>query len=265
MALDKRLIAQYKRLYPKWEQTHAKYWAQNAARPFVTSGGVTSGNIAQRARMEPRAKFGPFGGPDITRRVNPEEFKSNKALRNAIAAMRREIAPSYRRRRLEQQKKWMVRRLEGFGDAELTALAEELSLDAVEELYDFQDFGDILNAAVDIKDSDPLVMIDLMEEGSMVDSLKARVRASAGDLSKSAQRRVATKMRKADREAARARKRAEYMAEEQQRRAEGVEYNIRMARRGREFLERYGVQDLFGSERNMTREEWIASYSRYWA
>lgn len=262
MALDKRLIAKYKRLYPKWEQTHAKYWAQNAARPFVTSGGVTSGNIAQRARMEPRAKFGPFGGPDATRRVNPEEFKSNKALRQAIAAMRRETSPGYRRRRLEQQKRWMVRRLEGFGDAELTALAEELTLDAVEELYDFRDFGDILNAAVDIKDSDPLVMIDLMEEGSIVDSLKQRVRASAGDLSKSAQRRVATKMRKADREAARASKRAEYVAGEQQRRQKTRDYNEEMAVKGRAWFERYAVQPVTDTR---SREEWIASYSRYWA
>lgn len=265
MALDKRLVAQYNRLYPKWEAAHARYWDANASRPFVTSGGRSPLNLAQQARMTPNAKVGPFGGPDFRRRVRGEEFKSNKALRNAIEAMKRETSKSYTRERQARQKQWMVRRIEAFGDAELTAVAEELSLEEIERLYDFEDFGDILNSSVAIQDSDPLLMIDPLVEDQIIDSLRQRVMAAKGGFSKAAQKRIAKKVRAADREAQRARKRAEYAEAEQQHRAEVTAYNIRMARKGREWLERYGLQSTFGAEAAMTREEWVASYAKYWA
>lgn len=262
--LDKKLIRQYNRLLPKWEKAHARYWQQNASRPYVTVSGVSTADLSQQARMTPKAKTGPYGGPDI-RRKRAEEYSSNRALRAAIESMRRETSPGFRRRRLENQKKWMLRRLEAFQDEELLAFAEELSLDQIEQLYDFGDFGQILNSSVDIINSDPTMALDPVEEEAMRDTLRQRIDEVLGELSPYRRRRAERKTRKARRKAEKARKRAEYMAEEPARRQQTRDYNARMASKGREWLERYGVKDTFGPEASMTREEWIASYSSYWS
>lgn len=234
--LNKKLIDQYNKLYPKWLKAHQKYWKKYAPMPYVTGKVKSDLTVGQQSQMVTGKSGRPFGAVDRPRKPDPNMFGSNKNLRAAIKSMKQELSPAYQKRRRQTQRESIIKTVQVFGNPTLEQSVRELTVEQVEYLMDATIFADVYwvyaypPSGVQQEDVvDEQLLFDL------VNAAKTNVKLKPGQRLK---QKIAQRRRKKKAESLQQR----WTREEAEREAR----NIELAKQGPEALKRYGVAAKFG-------------------
>lgn len=238
MALSKRLINQYNRLYRKWERRHRQYWKRAAMEPFITGYGQQHMTVAQASLTDPKERRG-YGAIGKPRRPDPSTFRTDKDLRRAIAAMKREVSPDFERRRAVEMRKSSQSAADILGLEELSRKIGTLSNEQLLHLNDYTDFSsEIWQMAYPPKGVSAEDIMDEVYLDYLVDEITARYPTRAQKRAEKSRQRQ-SKKRLAQRQ-------KKWSAQESERERR----NIELAKKGEQWLKSYGVPVTFGEGPN---------------
>ena len=129
----------YKRLERQWNKEHNKYWQKFAAHPYLTAYGESDTTLGMRSAMA-HVKGLPFGNIDYQRQLLPEQIRSEADLRKRAQILKRELSPTYQRKRITQLRKNLMEHAASFNDPRLPAMIKKLSNEQLFALQNFTNF-----------------------------------------------------------------------------------------------------------------------------
>lgn len=129
----------YKRLERQWNKEHNKYWQKFAAHPFLTAYGESDTTLGMRSAMA-HVKGLPFGNIDYQRQLLPEQIRSEADLRKRAQILKRELSPTYQRKRITQLRKNLMEHAASFNDTRIPAMIKKLSNEQLFALQNFTNF-----------------------------------------------------------------------------------------------------------------------------
>lgn len=129
----------YKRLERQWNKEHNKYWQKFAAHPFLTAYGESDTTLGMRSAMA-HVKGLPFGNIDYQRQLLPEQIRSEADLRKRAQILKRELSPTYQRKRISQLRKNLLEHAATFNDPRIPNMIKKLSNEQLFALQNFTNF-----------------------------------------------------------------------------------------------------------------------------
>lgn len=129
----------YKRLERQWNKEHNKYWQTFANQPFMTAYGAADMTLGQRSAAA-HVKGLPFGNIDYQRELLPEQIRSVKDLEQRKKILKREMSPSFQRKRITQLRKNLLEHAATFNDPRIPNMIKKLSNDQLFALQNFTNF-----------------------------------------------------------------------------------------------------------------------------
>lgn len=129
----------YKRIERQWNKEHNKYWRTFANRPFMTAYGAADMTLGQRSAAA-HVKGLPFGNIDYQRELLPEQIRSVKDLEQRKKILKREVSPSFQRKRITQLRKNLLEHAATFNDPRIPDMIKKLSNDQLFALQNFTNF-----------------------------------------------------------------------------------------------------------------------------
>lgn len=129
----------YKRIERQWNKEHNRYWQKFANQPFMTAYGVADMTLGQRSAAA-HVKGLPFGNIDYRRDLLPEQVRSVKDLEQRKRILKREMSPSYQRKRITQLRKNLLEHAATFNDPRLPNMIRKLSNEQLFALQNFTNF-----------------------------------------------------------------------------------------------------------------------------
>lgn len=129
----------YKRIERMWNKEHDRYWNKFADQPFMTAYGDSDMSLGQRSAAA-HVKGLPFGDIGYKRELMPEHIRSVEDLKNRTKILKREMSPSYQRKRITQLRKNLLEHAATFNDPRLPGMIKKLSNEQVFALQNFTNF-----------------------------------------------------------------------------------------------------------------------------
>lgn len=129
----------YKRLERQWNREHNRYWQKFAAHPFLTAYGESDTTLGMRSAMA-HVKGLPFGNIDYQRQLLPEQIRSEADLRKRAQILKRELSPTYQRKRITQLRKSLLEHAATFNDPRIPNMIRKLSNEQLFALQNFTNF-----------------------------------------------------------------------------------------------------------------------------
>lgn len=129
----------YKRIERQWNKEHNKYWQTFANQPFMTAYGAADMTLGQRSAAA-HVKGLPFGNIDYQRELLPEQIRSVKDLEQRKKILKREMSPSFQRKRITQLRKNLLEHAATFNDPRIPNMIKKLSNDQLFALQNFTNF-----------------------------------------------------------------------------------------------------------------------------
>ena len=129
----------YKRLERQWNKEHNKYWQKFADKPFMTAYGAADMTLGQRSAAA-HVKGLPFGNIDYQRELLPEQIRSVKDLEQRKKILKREMSPTYQRKRITQLRKNLLEYAATFNDPRIPSMIRKLSNEQLFALQNFTNF-----------------------------------------------------------------------------------------------------------------------------
>lgn len=129
----------YKRLERQWNREHNRYWQKFAAHPFLTAYGESDTTLGMRSAMA-HVKGLPFGNIDYQRQLLPEQIRSEADLRKRAQILKRELSPTYQRKRITQLRKNLLEHAATFNDPRIPNMIMKLSNEQLFALQNFTNF-----------------------------------------------------------------------------------------------------------------------------
>lgn len=129
----------YKRLERQWNREHNRYWQKFAAHPFLTAYGESDTTLGMRSAMA-HVKGLPFGNIDYQRQLLPEQIRSEADLRKRAQILKRELSPTYQRKRITQLRKNLLEHAATFNDPRIPNMIRKLSNEQLFALQNFTNF-----------------------------------------------------------------------------------------------------------------------------
>lgn len=129
----------YKRLERQWNKEHNRYWQKFAQHPFLTAYGESDTTLGMRSAMA-HVKGLPFGDIGYKRELLPEQIRSVEDLRNRMQILKRELSPSYKRKRIMQLRKNLLEHAATFNDPRIPNMIKKLSNEQLFALQNFTNF-----------------------------------------------------------------------------------------------------------------------------
>lgn len=129
----------YKRIERQWNKEHNRYWQKFAQHPFLTAYGESDTTLGMRSAMA-HVKGLPFGDIGYKRELLPEQIRSVEDLRNRMRILKRELSPSYRRKRITQLRKNLLEHAATFNDPRIPNMIKKLSNEQLFALQNFTNF-----------------------------------------------------------------------------------------------------------------------------
>lgn len=129
----------YKRIERQWNKEHNKYWEKFANQPFMTAYGPADMTLGQRSAAA-RVKGLPFGNIDYQRELLPEQIRSAEDLRRRTQILKREMSPTYQRKRMTQLRRNLLEHAATFNDPRLPNMIRKLSNEQLFALQNFTNF-----------------------------------------------------------------------------------------------------------------------------
>lgn len=129
----------YKRIERQWNKEHNKYWQKFANQPFMTAYGPADMTLGQRSAAA-HVKGLPFGNIDYQRELLPEQVRGVEDLRKRTQILKREMSPTYQRKRITQLRKNLLEHAATFNDPRLPNMIRKLSNEQLFALQNFTNF-----------------------------------------------------------------------------------------------------------------------------
>lgn len=129
----------YKRIERQWNREHNKYWQKFAQHPFLTAYGESDTTLGMRSAMS-HVKGLPFGNIDYQRELLPEQIRSVKDLEQRKKILKRELSPSFQRKRITQLRKNLLEHAATFNDPRIPNMIKKLSNEQLFALQNFTNF-----------------------------------------------------------------------------------------------------------------------------
>lgn len=129
----------YKRIERQWNKEHNRYWQKFARHPFLTAYGESDTTLGMRSAMA-HVKGLPFGDIGYQRELLPEQIRSVEDLRNRMHILKRELSPSYQRKRITQLRKNLLEHAATFNDPRIPNMIKKLSNEQLFALQNFTNF-----------------------------------------------------------------------------------------------------------------------------
>lgn len=129
----------YKRIERQWNREHNKYWERFAEQPFITAYGASDTTLGMRSAIS-HVKGLPFGNIGYTRELLPEQIRSEADLRKRMDILKRELSPSYQRKRVSQLRKNLLEHAATFNDERLPNMIRKLTNEQLFALQNFTNF-----------------------------------------------------------------------------------------------------------------------------
>jgi hypothetical protein len=129
----------YKRIERQWNREHNKYWERFAEQPFITAYGASDTTLGMRSAIS-HVKGLPFGNIGYTRELLPEQIRSEADLRKRMEILKRELSPSYQRKRVSQLRKNLLEHAATFNDERLPKMIRKLTNEQLFALQNFTNF-----------------------------------------------------------------------------------------------------------------------------
>lgn len=129
----------YKRIERQWNKEHNRYWQKFAQHPFLTAYGESDTTLGMRSAMS-HVKGLPFGDIGYKRELLPEQIRSVEDLRKRMQILKRELSPSYKRKRITQLRKNLLEHAATFNDPRIPNMIKKLSNEQLFALQNFTNF-----------------------------------------------------------------------------------------------------------------------------
>lgn len=129
----------YKRIERQWNREHNKYWQKFARHPFLTAYGESDTTLGMRSAMA-HVKGLPFGNIDYQRELLPEQIRSVKDLEQRKKILKRELSPSFQRKRITQLRKNLLEHAATFNDPRIPNMIKKMSNEQLFALQNFTNF-----------------------------------------------------------------------------------------------------------------------------
>lgn len=130
---------EYKRIETRWNVEHDRYWKKFAEHPFLTAYGESDTTLGMRSAMS-HVKGLPFGGIDYKRELLPEQIRGVEDLHKRMQILKRELSPSYQRKRITQLRKNLLEHAATFNDPRIPNMIKKLSNEQLFALQNFTNF-----------------------------------------------------------------------------------------------------------------------------
>lgn len=198
----------YKRIERQWNKEHNRYWQKFAQHPFLTAYGAADMTLGQRSAAS-HVKGLPFGNIDYQRELLPEQIRSVNDLEQRKKILKREISPSYQRKRITQLRKNLLEHAATFNDPRIPNMIKKLSNEQLFALQNFTNFVPIyyrymstnaeitLGEDIDATEHDAQVehMLMLIEQVKSRYPLAVKERQTKGRKTKNGRKHVKSKAR----------------------------------------------------------------------
>lgn len=129
----------YKRIERQWNKEHNRYWQKFAQHPFLTAYGEADMTLGQRSAAS-HVKGLPFGNIDYQRELLPEQIRSVDDLEQRKKILKREMSPSFQRKRITQLRKNLLEHAATFNDPRIPNMIKKLSNKQLFALQNFTNF-----------------------------------------------------------------------------------------------------------------------------
>lgn len=129
----------YKRIERQWNKEHNRYWQKFAQHPFLTAYGAADMTLGQRSAAS-HVKGLPFGNIDYQRELLPEQIRSVNDLEQRKKILKRELSPSFQRKRITQLRKNLLDHAAMFNDPRIPNMIKKLSNEQLFALQNFTNF-----------------------------------------------------------------------------------------------------------------------------
>ena len=162
----------FRRLERQWNKQHEKYWAQFANKPFLTAKGESDMTLGMRSRMT-NIKGLPFKGIDYVRDTPAEKLKGLPDIERRSKIIKRELSPTYQRKRITNLRRNLVNYASEFNDPEIPNMIKKLSNEQLFALQNFTSFVPLYYRYINTdKDNDFGIEADSTEHDAQVRHLK---------------------------------------------------------------------------------------------
>lgn len=129
----------YKRIERQWNKEHDRYWQKFAHQPFLTAYGEADMTLGQRSAAS-HVKGLPFGNIGYQRELSPEQVRSVDDLEQRKKILKRELSPSFQRKRIKQLRKNLLEHAATFNDPRISDMIKKLRNEQLFALQNFTNF-----------------------------------------------------------------------------------------------------------------------------
>lgn len=165
----------FRRLERKWNKQHDKYWNKYADKPFLSAYGETDTTLGLRSHMS-KIKGLQYKGIDYVRETPASALKGVSDIKRRSAILKREISPTYQKKRIQQLRKNLIENAESFNDKSLPKMIRKLSNEQLFALQNFTNFVPLYYRYINTdKDNSLGVEVDATEHDAQVEHMKMTI------------------------------------------------------------------------------------------
>lgn len=129
----------FKRLERQWNKEHDKYWRKFADKPFLTAYGASDTTLGMRSQMT-KIKGLQYKGIDYVRDTPASALKGVPDIKRRTDILKRELSPTYQKKRIQQLRKNLMANAESFNDARIPKAIRKLTNEQLFALQNFTNF-----------------------------------------------------------------------------------------------------------------------------
>lgn len=165
----------FRRLEKKWNKEHNKYWSKFADMPFLTAYGESDTTLGMRSQMT-KIKGLQYKGIDYVRETPAGALKGVPDIKRRTEIIKRELSPTYQKKRLRQLRKNLIANAESFNDPSLPSMIKKLSNEQLFALQNFTNFVPLYYRYINSdRDNSYGIEADATEHEAQVEHMKMTI------------------------------------------------------------------------------------------
>lgn len=165
----------FRRLERQWNKQHDKYWRKYADKPFLTAYGETDTTLGMRSQMT-KIKGLQYKGITYTRETPASSLKGVPDIKRRSDIIKKELSPTYQKKRIQQLRKNLMENAESFNDPSLPKMIKRLTNQQLFALQNFTNFVPLYYRYINTdKDNTMGIEADALEHDAQVEHMKLTI------------------------------------------------------------------------------------------
>lgn len=186
----------FRRLERQWNKQHDKYWRKYADKPFLTAYGETDTTLGMRSQMT-KIKGLQYKGIDYVRETPASSLKGIPDIKRRSDILKKELSPSYQKKRIRQLRKNLLENAESFNDPTLPNMIKKLSNEQLFALQNFTNFVPLYYRYINTDNDNAMgVEADATEHEAQVEHMKMTIAQVMERYPKARKRKKASRKRR---------------------------------------------------------------------